>query len=68
MQHGTVKWFNKDRGYGFLVGDEGKDVFVHHSNILMEGFKYLEAGERVSYQIESEEKGNKAINVFRNNK
>ena len=67
MQHGTVKWFSKGKGYGFLAGDDGKDVFVHHSNILMEGYKYLEAGERVCYQIEPTEKGDKAVNIFRNN-
>ena len=68
MQHGTVKWFNKEKGYGFIAGDDGQDAFVHHSNILMDGFRCLEEGERVGYQIELEEKGNKAVNVFRDNK
>lgn len=63
MQKGTVKWFDAVKGYGFIVGDDGKDVFVHQSNILMKGFRALEVGQRVSYQIEPTEKGNKAINV-----
>lgn len=63
MQKGTVKWFDAVKGYGFIAGDDGKDVFVHQSNILMKGFRALEVGQRVSYQIEPTEKGNKAINV-----
>lgn len=63
MQKGTVKWFEAVKGYGFIAGDDGKDVFVHQSNILMKGFRVLEVGQRVSYQIEPTEKGNKAINV-----
>lgn len=63
MQHGTVKWFDPSRGYGYIVGDDGKDVFVHQSNILMKGFRFLETGQRVSYQVEPTAKGDKAINV-----
>ena len=63
MQKGTVKWFDAAKGYGFIAGDDGKDIFVHQSNILMKGFRALEVGQRVSYQIEPTEKGNKAINV-----
>lgn len=63
MQNGTVKWFDPVKGYGFIVGDDGRDVFVHHSNIMMKGFRALEVGQRVSYQTEPTEKGNKAINV-----
>ncbi len=63
MQQGTVKWFDAVKGYGFIAGDSGKDIFVHQSNILMKGFRNLEVGQRVSYQIEPTEKGNKAINV-----
>ena len=63
MQKGTVKWFDAVKGYGFIAGDDGKDIFVHQSNILMKGFCALEVGQRVSYQIEPTEKGNKAINV-----
>lgn len=64
MQHGTVKWFDPVKGYGFISGDDGRDVFVHQSNILMKGFRLLEVGQRVSYQVELEEKGNKAVNVI----
>ena len=63
MQKGTVKWFDAVKGYGFVAGDDGKDIFVHQSNILMKGFRALEVGQRVSYQIEPTEKGNNAINV-----
>ena len=63
MQNGKVKWFDPVKGYGFIAGDDGKDVFVHQSNILMKGFRTLEVGQRVSYQIELTKKGNNAINV-----
>lgn len=63
MQHGIVKWFDPVKGYGFITGDDGNDVFVHQSNILMKGFRFLEIGQRVDYQVEPTEKGNKAINV-----
>ena len=64
MQQGTVKWFEPVRGYGFIAGDDGNDVFVHHSDILMNGFRFLETGQKVSYQVEPTEKGNKAITVI----
>ena len=48
MQKGTVKWFDAVKGYGFIAGDDGKDVFVHQSNILMKGLRALEVGQRVS--------------------
>ena len=63
MQNGTVKWFEPVKGYGFIAGDDGHAVFVHQSNILMKGFRTLEVGQRVSYQIEPTKKGNNAINV-----
>lgn len=63
MQYGTVRWFEPVKGYGFIVGDDGKDVFVHQSNVLMKGFRYLETGQRVNYQVEPTEKGYRAINV-----
>ena len=63
MQKGTVKWFDAVKGYGFIARDDGKDIFVHQSDVLMKGFRTLEVGQRVSYQIEPTEKGNKAINV-----
>ena len=64
VEHGTVKWFCPMRGYGFIAGDDGSDAFVHHSNILMKGFRFLETGQKVRYQTEMEEKGIKAINVI----
>ena len=63
MQYGTVRWFDPVKGYGFIVGDDEKDVFVHQSNILMKGFRFLEPGQRVNYQLEPDNKKNRAINV-----
>lgn len=63
MQKGTVKWFDAVKGYGFVAGDDGREAFIHQSNILMNGFRVLEVGQRVRYQIESTEKGNKAVNL-----
>lgn len=63
MQQGVVKWFDPEKGYGFIAGEDGKDLFVHQSNILMKGFRKLEIGQRVSYQVETTEKGDNAINV-----
>ncbi len=61
---GTVKWFNNAKGYGFIVQDNGeKDVFVHHSAVLMEGYRSLAEGERVEYEIEQTPKGPAAVNV-----
>ena len=48
---GTVKWFNKDKGYGFITDEEDRDVFVHYTQILMDGFRILEQGERVSFDV-----------------
>jgi CspA family cold shock protein len=64
MATGTVKWFNDDKGYGFVTpDDEGKDLFVHHSDIAGEGFKSLAEGSKVSYESEAGDKGPKAVNV-----
>ena len=64
MLTGTVKWFNNAKGYGFIVQDNGeKDVFVHHSAVLMEGYRSLNEGERVEYEIEQTPKGPAAVNV-----
>ena len=60
---GTVKWFNATKGYGFISNEAGKDVFVHQSNILMKGFRSLEIGQTVSYDVENGDRGLKAINV-----
>jgi CspA family cold shock protein len=66
MATGTVKWFNNDKGFGFISPDEGhKDLFVHHSGITGSGFRSLDEGERVSYRAEAGDKGPKAIDVER---
>ena len=64
MATGTVKWFNADKGYGFITPDEpGKDLFVHHSAIAGSGFKSLEEGAKVSFDTEQGQKGPAAANV-----
>ena len=65
MAQGTVKWFNESKGYGFITADEGKDVFVHYSAILGDGFKTLAEGQKVSFEIVNGEKGPQAANVSR---
>lgn len=63
---GTVKWFNTEKGYGFIKPDDGgKDIFVHHKDIKMEGFRKLEEDERVEFDVETRAKGVQAINVIR---
>ena len=51
MEHGTVKWFNNEKGFGFITNDQGEDVFVHFSAIQSEGYKSLEEGQEVSFTI-----------------
>lgn len=64
MATGKVKWFNSAKGYGFLTPDAGgKDLFVHHSEIKAEGFRSLDEGQAVEYEIGSGDKGPKAVNV-----
>ncbi|MDY6399538.1 MAG: cold-shock protein [Synergistales bacterium] len=63
MAQGTVKWFNESKGYGFITVDDGKDVFVHYSAIQGEGFKTLNEGQKVSFDIVNGDKGPQAANV-----
>ncbi|ASN05553.1 cold-shock protein [Virgibacillus necropolis] len=63
MENGTVKWFNAEKGYGFIQVENGDDVFVHYSAIQEEGFKTLEEGQEVSFEIIEGERGPQAANV-----
>jgi CspA family cold shock protein len=63
MQQGTVKWFNAEKGYGFIQTEEGNDVFVHFSAILGAGFKSLEEGQRVEFEVVEGNRGPQAANV-----
>ncbi len=60
---GTVKWFNDAKGYGFISRDSGDDVFVHHTSIMMDGFKTLSEEQRVEFSVEQGNKGLQAVNV-----
>lgn len=66
MKNGTVKWFNADKGYGFITGEDGNDVFVHFSAIQGDGFKTLEEGQEVSFEIVEGNRGPQAANVTKN--
>jgi CspA family cold shock protein len=63
MAHGTVKWFNDKKGYGFIEQEDGPDVFVHHSGIATEGFRTLNEGDQVTFDVEQGQKGLSAVNV-----
>jgi CspA family cold shock protein len=64
MAQGTVKWFSDEKGYGFIEPDDGsEDVFVHHTGISGSGFKSLEEGAKVSYEVTQGQKGPQAANV-----
>lgn len=64
-EEGTVKWFDDRKGYGFIERENGEDVFVHFSNIGGEGFKSLEQGEKVSFEVQEGERGLQAVNVVK---
>jgi len=65
MASGKVKWFDNKKGFGFIAQDSGQDVFVHHTSILGQGYKTLNEGEEVSFEVISSDKGPKAQNVQR---
>ena len=63
MAEGIVKWFSEKKGYGFITIEEGDDIFVHHSSIDMAGFKTLNEGDKVSFEVEETDRGHQAKNV-----
>lgn len=63
MEQGTVKWFNADKGFGFITREDGSDVFVHFSAIQGDGFKSLEEGQAVSFEVQQGDRGLQAANV-----
>jgi len=63
MAQGTVKWFNEQKGFGFITADDGQDVFVHHTSINQDGFRTLDEGQRVTFDVVSGPKGPQASNV-----
>ena len=65
MQQGTVKWFNAKKGYGFISDEAGKEIFVHFSALQMDGFKVLDEGEEVEFDVVNGEKGPQAANVVK---
>ncbi len=64
-EQGTVKWFNNEKGFGFISRETGPDVFVHHTAILAEGYRSLNEGDRVSFEVVQGQKGLQARNVVR---
>ena len=65
MAEGVVKWFNDKKGFGFIEQEDGDDLFVHHTAINSEGFRTLNEGDQVSFEIEESDRGPKAVNVTR---
>jgi CspA family cold shock protein len=65
MANGIVKWFSVRRGYGFIEKEDGAEVFVHHSDIRMPGFKVFSPSDKVSFEIEKSDRGSRAINVLK---
>jgi CspA family cold shock protein len=64
-EQGTVKWFNNEKGFGFISRENGPDVFVHHTAILAEGYRSLNEGDRVTFEVVQGQKGLQARNVVR---
>ncbi|MCI6173887.1 MAG: cold-shock protein [Clostridiales bacterium] len=65
MNKGTVKWFNAEKGYGFITGEDGKDVFVHFSKIVGDGYRTLDEGQAVTFDVEQGARGPQAANVVK---
>jgi Cold shock proteins len=63
MNKGTVKWFNSQKGFGFISDDQGNDVFVHYSGLAMDGFKTIEEGQAVTFDVTKGARGMQAVNV-----
>ena len=63
MTKGTVKWFNPDKGFGFITSEDGKDVFAHFSQIQTSGFKTLDEGQKVTFDVEAGQRGPQAVNI-----
>ncbi|ABX42306.1 cold-shock protein [Lachnoclostridium phytofermentans] len=64
MKKGTVKWFNSQKGFGFISDEQGNDVFVHYSGLAMDGFKTLEDGQSVTFEVTTGQRGLQAVNVL----
>lgn len=65
MAQGTVKWFKAEKGFGFISTEEGQDVFAHFSQIQADGFKSLEDGQKVSFDVEEGQRGPQAVNIVK---
>ena len=63
MMKGTIKMFNKEKGFGFIRAEDGNDVFFHYSSLVMDGFKTVEQGEAVSFDLEQSDRGLRAANI-----
>ncbi|MFC6177341.1 cold-shock protein [Companilactobacillus huachuanensis] len=66
MEQGTVKWFNADKGFGFITREDGSDVFAHFSAIQGDGFKTLDEGQHVTFDVEDGDRGPQATNIVKN--
>lgn len=65
MNKGTINWFNADKGFGFIISEEGKDLFAHFSAIQSDGFKSLDKGQKVEFDVEEGQRGPQATNVVK---